>query len=173
MQSYSQLGQDLFVIEALKGKKNGTFLDVGCADFKNISNTYLLEKDYDWKGLAIDLVEANREGWQQNRPNSVFLLEDATKLNYEEALAENNFTMNIDYLSIDLEPPTTTLEALHKIFEYDINFKVITFEHDSHRIPYVQTEARNFLLFKGYKLVKTVVQDDFFVAEEIYNSLSL
>lgn len=173
MNSYSQLGQDRFVINVLKEKRNGTFLDVGCADYKRISNTYLLESEYDWRGIGVDLVECNKEGWEKNRPNSVFLLEDATKLDYEKVLKDNGFDLNIDYLSIDLEPPAVTLNALYRVFEFDLKFKVITFEHDSHRDPNVQSEARTFLSYQGYRLVNTVMQDDYFVSEDVFKSLSL
>lgn len=173
MQSYSQIGQDMFVLEVMKNKTNGTFLDVGCSDYERLSNTYLLEKEFNWRGVAIDLCKNDQEGWLNNRPNSVFVLGDALKIDYEKLLTENNLGMEIDYLSIDLEPPATTLNALYKIFESDISFKVITFEHDSHKDPNVQGEARNFLSYKGYRLIKTVIQDDYFVSEELFNSLSL
>jgi hypothetical protein len=164
---FSQIGQDEFVIEVLKGKKYGTFLDVGCADYKNISNTFYLEKELGWRGIGIDLVEVNKPGWDANRPNSTFLLEDATKLDYGKLLLDYNFGFFIDYLSIDLEPPHITLRALKRIFESDITFQVITFEHDAHRGEEVQKESREFLKTKGYRLVKTVVQDDFYVHESI------
>jgi hypothetical protein len=164
---FSQIGQDEFVIEVLRGKKYGTFLDVGCADFQNISNTYYLEKELGWRGIGIDLVKVNKPGWDSNRPNSIFLLEDATKLDYGQLLLDKGFGFEIDYLSIDLEPPQITLKALYKIFESDITFKVITFEHDSHRGEDVQIASREFLKAKGYRLVKTVIQDDFYVHNSI------
>ena len=52
--SYSQHGQDIKILELLNYKKNGYFLDIGCGDFKRISNTYALEKDFDWNGLCVD-----------------------------------------------------------------------------------------------------------------------
>ena len=40
MESYSQIGQDLWVLETLKNKKNGYFLDIGAHDGIYLSNTY-------------------------------------------------------------------------------------------------------------------------------------
>ena len=54
MESYSQIGQDLWVQETLKNKKNGYFLDIGAHDGIYLSNTYLLEKNYNWNGLCIE-----------------------------------------------------------------------------------------------------------------------
>ena len=49
----------------------------------------------------------------------------------------------------------------------DINFKVITFEHDSYRDTNIQIPARDFLASKGYKFHSTVVQDDFYIHESV------
>jgi FkbM family methyltransferase len=52
--SVSQFGQDIEVINFYKRKKNGYFVDIGAYDGKYISNTYLLEKEYNWKGICIE-----------------------------------------------------------------------------------------------------------------------
>jgi FkbM family methyltransferase len=53
--SFSQIGQDLFVIEKVyNGKRNGFFVDIGATAGIRISNTYLLEKDFGWKGICIE-----------------------------------------------------------------------------------------------------------------------
>ncbi|MCA9329774.1 FkbM family methyltransferase [Candidatus Saccharibacteria bacterium] len=52
--SYAQLHQDRDVLEYLKDKRNGYFVDVGALDGKHISNTYLLEKEYGWTGLCCE-----------------------------------------------------------------------------------------------------------------------
>jgi FkbM family methyltransferase len=55
MNSYSQFGQDLNVINNIyKQKYNGFFVDIGAYDGKDMSNTYLLEKEYNWKGICIE-----------------------------------------------------------------------------------------------------------------------
>ena len=54
MQSYAQLQQDLWVLEQLNQKRNGFFVEFGATDGVNLSNTYLLEKAYDWKGILCE-----------------------------------------------------------------------------------------------------------------------
>lgn len=49
--SYSQLGQDLWVLKKLNNKRNGFFVEFGACDGKMLSNTYLLEMDYGWNGI--------------------------------------------------------------------------------------------------------------------------
>tara|TARA_Y100000768_G_C23458310_1_gene442527 strand:+ start:252 stop:419 length:168 start_codon:yes stop_codon:yes gene_type:complete len=45
--------QDKFVLNMLKYKKNGYFLEIGSNDPININNTYILEKDYEWNGIMV------------------------------------------------------------------------------------------------------------------------
>ena len=54
MQFFSQDGQDEFLVRAFKNKRNGFFLDIGAFDGKYYSNTYLLEKEFGWRGICIE-----------------------------------------------------------------------------------------------------------------------
>ena len=53
--SLSQGGQDFWVFgEVFNGKRNGYFLEAGAAHGHALSNTFLLEKRYHWRGLCIE-----------------------------------------------------------------------------------------------------------------------
>jgi FkbM family methyltransferase len=54
MNYLSQAGQDKWVIDFFKGKRDGYFVDIGAYDGKEISNTYLLEKEFGWDGVCIE-----------------------------------------------------------------------------------------------------------------------
>jgi len=69
LSSYSQRGQDRWIIKMLKGKRNGFFLEIGAGDGICISNTYLLEKRYGWKGILVEPTKAFGQ-LVKNRPNS-------------------------------------------------------------------------------------------------------
>jgi FkbM family methyltransferase len=57
--SYSQFGQDLWVVHGIApGKRDGYYVDVGSADGVIISNTKLLD-DLGWKGICIDPFPRN------------------------------------------------------------------------------------------------------------------
>ena len=73
MESYSQIGQDIWVREVLKNKMNGYFLDIGAHDGIYLSNTYVLEKNFNWKGICIDANPAIIDRLKANRGNSVCL----------------------------------------------------------------------------------------------------
>jgi FkbM family methyltransferase len=52
--SKSQIAQDLFVLSQLGFKKNGYFIEFGATNGIDLSNTYLLEKKFDWKGILAE-----------------------------------------------------------------------------------------------------------------------
>jgi len=49
---YSQFKQDLNIIEFFNKTEGLYFLDIGANDGKTFSNTYLLEKKYNWNGIC-------------------------------------------------------------------------------------------------------------------------
>lgn len=164
----SQIGQDVFVLEKLNFKKNGTFLDIGSGPFEAISNTYALEKSFDWSGMAIDITD-HSANYTKYRPKTKFYCHDALSFDYENQM-EDFFKDNktIDYLTIDLEPPILSLQALLKVPFEKYTFNVITFETDAYRESGTKDISRNHLKDKGYILIKEVNrQDDFYVHSSI------
>lgn len=69
--TYSQNGQDLWVLENLNEKRGGYFVDFGACDGVIFSNTYLLEKEYDWKGIVCEPNSAYHEDLRKNRNCSI------------------------------------------------------------------------------------------------------
>jgi len=62
----SQLGQDIWVIERCKLKRGGFFVEVGAADGILLSNTWLLERHFGWRGIC---VEPNPKFFTQREQN--------------------------------------------------------------------------------------------------------
>jgi len=66
-ESYSQLGQDLAVVKHYQGQREGYFVEVGAYDGIALSNTYLLETQYAWKGICIEPIPNQFEKLIKNR----------------------------------------------------------------------------------------------------------
>ena len=69
--SFSQLGQDLAVVEFYKGKEGGYFVEVGASDGIELSNSFLLETKYKWKGICCEPIPLRFQKLVVNRPNSI------------------------------------------------------------------------------------------------------
>jgi FkbM family methyltransferase len=55
MKSYSQFGQDIYVMNNIfKGKREGFFIEAGAYTGIVDSNTYLMEKEFKWKGVCVE-----------------------------------------------------------------------------------------------------------------------
>lgn len=65
--SYAQLYQDVFVLWYLNFKDNGYFVDFGATNGVEISNTYMLEKDFNWQGIVAEPAKVWHKELKNNR----------------------------------------------------------------------------------------------------------
>lgn len=71
MKSYSQIGQDLEVLKRYNNKTDGFFVEIGASDGIELSNTYLLETNFNWKGICVEPIPNRYKLLCKNRPNSI------------------------------------------------------------------------------------------------------
>lgn len=69
--SRSQLGQDLWVLEQLGWKEHGYFVEFGATDGVLLSNTWMLEKHFGWRGICAEPNPKFFERLQLNRSCSL------------------------------------------------------------------------------------------------------
>jgi FkbM family methyltransferase len=65
--SKSQLWQDLFVLSELDFKRNGFFVEFGATNGIDLSNTYLLETDFEWVGILAEPARCWHSDLKRNR----------------------------------------------------------------------------------------------------------
>ncbi len=69
--SKSQLGQDLFVLNNFNFKRDGFFVEFGATNGVDLSNTYLLEKNFGWSGILAEPAKLWHEELFKNRNASI------------------------------------------------------------------------------------------------------
>ena len=52
--SFSQLNQDINVLKFYNFKEKGYFVEIGASNGIELSNTYLLESKFYWKGICVE-----------------------------------------------------------------------------------------------------------------------
>jgi len=156
--TYSQAGQDLFVLAATNNKQNGFFLEIGSNHPSYNNNSFLLETQYKWKGLLVEYDKSFETSYKTQRSNSIYVINDARLVNYREILDNNHFPINMDYLQIDLDVDNkSTLDTLllleQTVFD-KYKFATITFEHDIYSGNFFDTREISRRIFekRGYLL---------------------
>lgn len=151
--NYSQALQDMFVLSILNGKRNGTYVEIGGYDGIGLSNTYLLEKDFDWTGIALEIEQDKANTYNTQRQNKC-LCEDAIAADYKKLFNTYKFPKRIDYLQLDIDPAEQTLKALKALPLDEYRFSVITYETDLYRSDKeIAKESREILEGNGYELL--------------------
>ncbi|CAN2171009.1 hypothetical protein MCEGKSH29_00055 [Candidatus Nanopelagicaceae bacterium] len=153
LSGYSEASQDLFVVRMTQSKKQGTYIEIGSGHPINSNNSYLLESEYGWRGVSVELSTGLVQEFRAVRSNPV-VNSDATLLDYSTLFKEYKLPKEIDYLQIDIDPALQSLETLRGIPFQEYKFSVITFEHDRYRASRkIAKESRNILHGFGYNLV--------------------
>lgn len=127
--NFSASWHDMFILSALNGKKNGTFIEIGGDHPTFINNTWLLQNQFGWKGISYEIESKKQNYYNSIRPN-VCQCVDATTCDILKSVEENNLGRHIDYLQLDIEPAHQTLRGLENIPFSQLSFSIIHFEHD-------------------------------------------
>lgn len=69
---YSQHNEELIIRDFFQDRRDGVFLDVGCASPQKDSNTYFLESKLGWSGIGVDALPEFAAEWAKERPRSRF-----------------------------------------------------------------------------------------------------
>jgi hypothetical protein len=126
----SSAKQDAIVFLLNNYKQNGYYIDFSIER----QNTFLLEKDYGWKGLVLNPLEQNNN-------------------DYKIVLSQQEIPSVVDYLSFDWEDGQETLQLFEMFFPIldSYQFHVLTIRHEND--PNVQSRTGNILLLYQYVIL--------------------
>lgn len=159
--NFAESYQDMFVLSMLNGKQNGTYLEIGAANPFYGNNTALLEQNFNWTGVSLDIDQQFVDAFTKERRNTC-LLKDATLINYEKFLNGLDFPTDIDYLQLDCDPPDVTYKILLSMPFEKYRFAVITYEHDYYcdESKSFREKSRKYLRSFGYVMVAGDIAPD-------------
>ncbi len=168
LKSNSRENQDLFILYVLNKKNNGTYIELGANHPITDSNTYLLEKEFNWKGISFEIDVALVNTFNIIRKNPC-IIADATTVDYTQLFEFCNISNHIDYLQLDIDPHQNTFKALNLIDFSKYEFSIITYEHDLYRGGEKEREeSRKILDSYGYTRIMSDVMHDDLVFEDWY-----
>lgn len=128
MEFHSHIGQDRWVAEVFKGKRNGYFLDFGALDGVFTSNTYYLERHLDWSGIVVEAnptaypavcksrtsITVNAALWGQSRNRIEMVdahgLSSAVQYRYSDSSSKTRNEIATRVFTIDTITPTDLLD---------------------------------------------------------------
>ena len=174
MKFIGETGQDKWVVEFFKAKRNGYFVDVGAYDGVEGSNTYYLEKVLGWSGICIETFFAHFNVMRTARScilENVAVWSKPTTLYFQpgdhttksqqagipsrattltELFKKHNTPKIIDYINLDIEG--SEYEALLG-FPFDTHIGITwTIEHNMcvSKNPTYKNKIKDLMLSKGY-----------------------
>jgi len=190
---HSQYEQDEHVMKIMRYKTGGTFIDLAANQAVHISNTFAMERDYDWSGVCID---ANYYVWEDlaRRKCTVVAAAVGREINEEipfkyrsagdeaaygglikEGMKQEHRTANEGTVF------TTTLNQIFEEFDLphiidylslDIEgaelYALSSFDWDKYSFNVITIEGRNEnirlkLMHEGYWYVTRLGEDDLYV----------
>ena len=155
-------------------KKNGFYVELGSGDPYADSNTFLLESEFGWKGLALEINKEVSEKYNLSDRNNKCINNDALSFDYLSYFKENNFPKIIDFLQIDIDghDDGNCLLALIALPMLQYRFSTIIIEHDlsqNYKRYSMRDAQRELLSSLGYKLIGQTLSEDWWVDPKSVN----
>lgn len=120
----SQFEEEWIIRDFFGDERGGVFVDVGASDYRQYSNTYYLETELGWSGLAIDPLRQFESGYVAHRPRTrfrpffvsdrsneaatLYFLKDRTRV----TSSDKSFTERYGHGAEAITSPTITLNDL-------------------------------------------------------------
>ena len=150
--SYSQIFQDLLVLYLLKQKKNGSFIEIGVGNGIDLSNTYLLEKKYNWTGILCEPDIRNFKNIKEFRSSK--LIESLIDKKCDDQV---EFYLNKDPYSSSSRNSKSNIK---KIYSNSVCLNHLFERNDLREVDYISidTEGNEYEILKNFNFKKYQVK---------------
>lgn len=164
--SHSQLQQDLWALykykEKYKSDLNGYFVEFGATDGKTLSNSFILEKNYNWTGI---LVEPSKTFEKSLRANRSSIIDSRCVFSESEVLVDFN---EVEVGELSGIASHQNLDGWSKHRDKFISYKVKTvtlndllLEHNAPKVinyMSIDTEGSEYDILKFFPFDRWVVE---------------
>ncbi len=146
--SNSQIGQDLFVLSQLKFKENGYFIEFGAADGVESSNSFLLEKRFNWNGILVEPGRSWQTSLKKNRSANIdfsyIWKVSGVDLEFKETSNLGLSTL-VNFLDSDMHSEARGVVKHYKVHALSLNDLLVKYSAP-HEIDYlsIDTEGSEF-----------------------------
>ena len=161
--SYSQVFQDLFVVYLLKQKKNGNFIEIGVGNGVDLSNSYLLEKKYNWNGILCEPDIRNFDNITKFRNTELI-----------ESLIDNKCKNNVEFFLNEDPYSSSSINSKNnqkKIYSNSLCLNHLFEKYNLKEVDYISidTEGNEFEILKNFNFNKFKVK--IFTVEHNFDSI--
>ena len=134
-------GQENYVLDITDGKKNGFYVDIGASHYEGGNNTFILEKQFGWDGILIEMNKSFYEDMRKFRSGTFC----GCQLVESSKVSDNNMTYRtigeifeehknkipqfIDYLSLDIDDADMHYAVLQQLDYQKYTIGIIVVEH--------------------------------------------
>jgi len=167
--SHGQVYQDMFVLMYLGYKTNGYFVEFGATDGYDISNTYILEKDYGWSGILAEPATQWHEKLAQNRNchidhSVIWRANEPVLFNERE---RGDASLAVEYMGSVTEPWSNDIKEQYEVSGITLNNLLVKYNAPND-IDYISmdTEGNEIDILETFNFDKYRVK--FFTVEHNY-----
>ena len=139
----SQFGQEILALSINNWKRNGYFVEFGALDGIQHSNTYLLEKEFEWTGIVAECGKKWKKALEQNRDchieDRAVWRESGKELTFLACEADGLSTIE-QYRSADLHEKLRSNGETYKVITITLEDLLIKYNAPS-RIDYISIDT--------------------------------
>jgi FkbM family methyltransferase len=157
-ESKSQLGQDILALSLVGLDRPGYFVEFGATNGLDLSNTYMLEKHYGWKGILCEPARSWHSELFENRSSIIdtrcVFNSSGEELEFSESIAGELSTLR-DFVGADHHARSRVNLATYEVTSVTLNDLL-----DEHRAPSyidfisIDTEGSEYQILSGVDFKK-------------------
>ena len=172
-ETQSQFKQELFALTAANGKRNGYFVELGACDGRHLSNTNMLEKMFDWRGILVEPSRAWHTALEADRSAIIDLRfvspESGKTVMFEEAKELGESTVAKGPKTTRTKYPIETVSLMDLLDEHQAPKNIDYLSIDTVGTEFDILDVFNFDKYK-FGFISVHNQDDYPVTSLLENN---